>query len=124
MFAVNEDKSIYVTRGDAVAFFVMADDDNGQHKFHVDDIIRVTVYGKKSCEKVVPKKDFVVEEETDCVLLCLTGSETRIGKVISKPVDYWYDVRLNPDTNPQTIVGYDADGAKVFRLFPKGNDVG
>ncbi len=124
MFAVNGDMSIHVTRGDAVVFFVTADDDNGLRKFQVDDVIRVTVYGKKACEKVVLKKDFAVDEETDCVLLCLTGSETKIGEVISKPVDYWYDVKLNPDTNPQTLVGYDEGGAKVFRLFPEGNDVG
>ena len=26
------------------------------------------------------------------------------------------------DTQPQTIIGYDEDGAKVFRLFPEGAD--
>ena len=53
----------------------------------------------------------------------LTEQDTRIGDVISKPVDYWYEVTLNPYTNPQTFIGYDEDGAKVFKLFPEGNDV-
>jgi hypothetical protein len=47
----------------------------------------------------------------------------KIGDVISKHKDYWYEVVLNDDTLPQTIIGYDEDGAKLFRLFPEGDDI-
>jgi hypothetical protein len=32
-------------------------------------------------------------------------------------------VELNPFTNPQTIIGYNDDGAKIMRLFPEGKDI-
>ena len=57
------------------------------------------------------------------VEIFLHGAETKFGEVINKPVDYWYEVELNPETKPQTIIGYDEDGAKVFKLFPEGRDV-
>ena len=53
----------------------------------------------------------------------LTSKETKFGELIHKPKDYWYEVELNPMTTPQTVIGYDEDGAKVFRLFPEGKDV-
>jgi ribose 5-phosphate isomerase RpiB len=57
------------------------------------------------------------------VEIYLDRDDTKIGEVISKPKDYWYSVTLNDDTVPQTIIGYDDDGAKVFKLFPEGADV-
>jgi hypothetical protein len=69
------------------------------------------------------QKDFLVPEATEKVEVFLSKNETKIGEVISKPTDYWYEIELNPDTDPQTIIGYDEDGAKVFKLFPEGEDV-
>lgn len=37
-------------------------------------------------------------------------------------MDYWYEVELNPETEAQTIIGYDEDGPKIFRLYPEGDD--
>jgi hypothetical protein len=68
---------------------------------------------------VVLVVDTEVTEEAELVEIELTSEDTRIGEVISKPVDYWYEVELNPDTKPQTIIGYDKDGAKVFKLYPE-----
>ena len=124
MFYINDDKSIYVTRGDVVFFAVKARDiDTDQIvEFEPGDIVRMKVYGKKNAQNVVLSKDFAVTETTDFVTIMLEGHETKIGDVISKPVDYWYEVELNPDTYPQTIVGYDDDGARLFKLFPEGAD--
>jgi hypothetical protein len=123
MFVVNEDKSIYVTRGD-IAFFSVTAQDNGQpYQFAQYDVVRVKVYGKKDAANVVLQKDFLVPEATEKVEVFLSKNETKIGEVISKPTDYWYEIELNPDTDPQTIIGYDEDGAKVFKLFPEGEDV-
>ena len=123
MFQINEDdKSIYVTRGDVVTFSVSAETEKGAYTFHKGDTVRFTVYGKKNAEEILLRKDFLVSEETDKVDIVLTESDTRIGGVISKPTDYWYEIELNPHTNPQTIIGYDDDGAKVFRLFPEGDE--
>lgn len=125
MFTLNDDLSIYATRGDIVFFSVGAKDDitGENHKFEAGDILRFKVYGKKDAATVVLQKDFPVAEPTESVEIWLTEEDTRIGGVISKPVDYWYEVELNPLTDPQTIIGYDEDGAKVFKLFPDGDNI-
>lgn len=123
MFVVNEDNSIYATRGDIVFLTVTAEDDGKAYYFQPGDVLRIKVYGKKDAEKVVLQKDFPVTEETEKVEIFLTEEDTKIDEVISKPKDYWYEVELNPLTNPQTIIGYDEDGPKVFKLFPEGADI-
>jgi hypothetical protein len=80
------------------------------------------VFEKKACNCVVLTQDFRVTEATDKVDITLTSEDTTIGDTISKPVDYWYEVELNPMTAPQTIIGYDEDGPKVFKLFPEGGE--
>ena len=123
MFVVNEDNSIYATRGDIVFFSVAAEENGENHTFQAGDVVRIKIYGKKDCETVVLQKDFPVTEATDIVDIYLTKEDTKIGEVISKPTDYWYEVELNPFDNPQTIIGYGEDGAKVFKLFPEGDDI-
>jgi hypothetical protein len=123
MFTINEDKSIYATRGDVVFFSVTAEDNGQSYTFQPGDVVRIKVYGKKNAEDVVLQKDFPVTEVREKVDILLTKEEMKIGGIISKHKDYWYEVVLNDDTWPQTIIGYDDDGAKVFRLFPEGADV-
>lgn len=123
MFLINDDMSIYVTRGDAVFFTVEAEENGKQYTFKAGDVVRFKVFAKKDCEVVVLSKDFAVTEDTTSVSIELTKADTKIGEVISKPVDYWYEVELNPLTTPQTIIGYDDDGAKVFKLYPEGDDI-
>lgn len=123
MYVVNEDNSIYVTRGDIVAISLTADDNGENYKFKAGDVVRIKVFGKKDCENVVLQKDFPVTAETETVEIYLDENDTKIGGVINKPVDYWYEVELNPESDPQTIIGYDEDGARVFKLFPEGRDL-
>lgn len=122
MFKINDDLSIYATRGDMIAFSVSADAGDSSYKFKEDDIVRIKVFEKKDCHCVVLQKDFPTAEGAERVDILLTGEETKFGELISKPKDYWYEIELNPLTNPQTIVGYDEDGAKIFRLFPEGGE--
>ena len=123
MFQINDDMTIEVTRGDAVAFSVVATKDGENYIFKSGDVVRFKVVEKKDCEVVALQKDFAVTEDTEKVGILLTEGDTRIGEVISKPTEYWYEVELNPHTNPQTILGYDNDGAKVFKLYPEGKDL-
>lgn len=124
MFKINDDLSIYATRGDAMLFHVTAETDSGAYTFRQGDTVRIKVFEKKGCDCVVLQKDFPVEVEADTVEIMLTGEDTKIGELIHKPKPYWYEVELNPLTHPQTIVGYDEDGPKEFRLFPEGEDLG
>ena len=104
-------------------FSVTALDGEVPYVFKAGDLVRFKVFGKKKAESVLLQKDFTVTEESESVTIVLTEKDTKIGGVISKPTDYWYEVELNPLTEPQTLIGYDEDGAKVFKLFPEGADV-
>lgn len=128
MFQINDDLSIYVTRGDAgvitVEAFVGDGDDASPYRFQPGDVLRLKVFGKKDCDNVVLQKDVGVTEEADSVDIALTEQDTRIGGTINKPLDYWYEVELNPDSDPQTIICYDEEnGPKVFRLYPEGREL-
>ena len=124
MFVISDDLTIHITRGDAALLSVTANIGDEDYEFKPDDIVRLNVHGKKDCANVVLKKDVKVLDPTYEVEFDLTGEDTKIGEVISKPVEYWYEVELNPDTNPQTIIGYDEEsGAKVFKLYPEGGVV-
>lgn len=123
MFTIEADKTINVTRGDILYFSVMAEGNGVPYTFKAGDIVRISVYGKNACENVVLQKDFLVTESVDTIEIYLNKEDTKIGEIINKQKDYWYEIVLNPDTAPQTIIGYDDDGAKVFRLYPEGEDV-
>lgn len=121
MFVINnDDLSINITRGDAAVFSVGANIGETEYTFKEGDVVRFKVFEKKDCADVVLKKDITVSEATSRVQIALDSDETKIGGVISKPVVYWYEVELNPDTYPQTIIGYDENGAKLFTLYPEG----
>ena len=122
MFTINDDLSIYVTRGDVLFFTLSANEDDTEYTFQAGDVVRFRVFGKKDPGTVMLKKDFIVSENAAEVEIVLTGEETSFGDLISKPTDYWYEVELNPDTFPQTIIGYDEDGEKIFRLYPEGGE--
>ena len=123
MFVMNDDLSIYATRGDIVFFNVSAMDGNMSYKFQPGEIVRMSIYGKKEADECVMQKDFAVEEVTENVFIFLDEEDTKIGESISKHKDYWYEIVLNPDTMPQTIIGYDENGAKIFRLFPESAEI-
>lgn len=123
MFVLNDDLSIYATRGDIVFFTVTAEDDGVPHVFKAGDVVRIKIYGKKNANDLLLQKDFPVVSDCESVEIYLSKDDTKIGDVISKPKDYWYEVVVNDDTKPQTIIGYDDDGAKVFKLFPEGKDL-
>jgi hypothetical protein len=123
VFKINEDMSIYLTRGDAVSITLNAQDNGDRYTFRAGDLVRFKVFEKKACHCVVLQKDVRVESDTESVTIALTAADTKIGSEISKPTDYWYEVELNPEIKPQTIIGYDEDGAKVFRLYPEGGGI-
>lgn len=123
MFKIDNDKTIHLTRGNIASIDVTANNDDGtNYIFQAGDVVRLNVFKNKDCGCIELQKDVTVEAETETVEVNLTGEETRIGELINKPSKYWYEIELNPDTNPQTIIGYDIDGAKLFILYPEGGD--
>lgn len=127
MFIIDSDKKIHLTRGDIAVIEVSAMNGDGEqaekHTFSDGDIVRLTIYKKRRYDCIVLRKEAAAKAGAQTVDISLSKSDTKIGELINKPVDYWYEVELNPDTEPQTLVGHDADGAKIFRLYPEGADV-
>lgn len=123
MFKINEDKSIYLTRGDIASIEVSTTDIEGNpYTFGNGDVVRFKVFEKKDCECVMLQKDVVINGGTTVVDIFLTSEDTKIGEIIDKPKEYQYEVELNPDKASQTFIGHDEEGAKVFKLFPEGAD--
>ena len=126
MFIVNEDNSIYCTRGDIGKLIVRygnktEDGVETPINFKSGDEVQLNVYGKKNCEDVKLQVTAPVVGDVEQVEIFLEEKHTKIGDVISKPKDYWYEIVLNPNDAPQTIVGYDEEGPVLFRLFPEAD---
>lgn len=124
MFAIDQaTNSISVTRGDVACFFVTAKDEEGNpYTFQPGDVVRLNIHVAKDCANVVLLKDFRIGAAADKVEIFLSGTETKIGDIINKPKSYWYDVSLNPDSMPQTLIGYDKKGAKLITIYPEGGE--
>lgn len=117
MFKINpRTKEIKITRGDIGAIDLSITN----YIFKVGDIIRFKVFKIDDCKCVELQKDIIINEEAETIEISLTSEETRIGDLINKPKKYWYEIELNPETNCQTIIGYDDEGEKIFRLYPEG----
>ena len=116
-------KQIELTRGDVCVIEITAiDKNNNRYTFKKDDVLRLNVYTKKDMSDLRMTKEVVVKEDSPKVDMSLSSEDTRIGDTTSKSVTYWYEIVLNPETSPQTIVGYDKEGSKKFILYPDGED--
>lgn len=124
MFKVNDDKSIYVTRGDFVLLDITAESNGEPFEFTEGGKLIFTIYEKKNAKEVVYRQEKVIEAKTTVVELYIPSEQTKLGDTISKPVDYWYEVAFENTFGASTIIGYDEEGAKIFRLFPESGEVG
>ena len=61
--------------------------------------------------------------KTTSVQINFSSGETKIGSIINYPIDFWYEVELNPETAPQTIIGYEKGNEKLFTLLPEGGNL-
>lgn len=122
MFKIDSNNNIHITRGDIGTLNVRAKDasSGGNYTFKQNDIIRFGIFEKDNMNNIIKQIDVTVDEDSEVVSIDLTKEDTRIGEIINMPEDYWYEIQLNPDTNPQTIIGYDEDGPTLFILYPEG----
>ena len=123
MFEILKDKTICLTRGDIANIVVSASlQDGAPYTFHAGDVVRFRVTKKRDLASVLIQKDITIDEEVQSVTIRFSKDDTRFAESTNSPVDYWYEIEVNPDTEPQTIIGYDSEGAKIFRLYPEGGD--
>lgn len=134
MFKINnDDLSISLTRGDTVSFDVSAKQGEVDYTFEVGDRVVFKVSEAKNTGNVILEARSEVTSEMVAaagdsgvtkVTINLTETETKLGTdVISKPVEFWYELALENDTEGkvvrQTLIGYDDYGAKILRLLPE-----
>lgn len=116
MFSIDYKKGISITWGDCGAIQVTAKNT----EFPAGSVLRLTVYGITDPEAVELMKDITVEEAAATVAIDLLPEDTRFCDRSTVEQTYRYDITLNPDTAPQTLVGHDATGPKTFTVLPKG----
>ena len=119
-------KKIGIVRGDYLPLTVTTKNaDGSDYIFQLDDVLRFKVFERKNVDNVFLEKDFKVSEASTEVLIELTSDEMKIGELIDKPKEYWYEIELNPDKpKAQTIVGYEEEtGPAILRLLPEGGDI-
>lgn len=120
------DRNIRITRGDVLPITVSANNikDGKDYEFQVDDIIRFKIMQANNVNNVFLKKDFKIEEACFEKDIEMTSSEMKIGELKSKPVDFWYEIEVNPDTErAMTIEGYRKDeGPAIITILPEGGD--
>lgn len=114
--------TIKINRGDVLNLTLNLTLDNGTaYTFQPGDVIVFSLYNKGALNKeAILLKTITVSEASESLDITLTSEETKIGDLINKPVDYWYEIELN---NQYTVIGYDDDGAKILTLFPEGSKV-
>lgn len=117
-----EGTTIKLNRGDVLDLdLTLKIDDTTTYTFQVGDKIVFSIYNKgKLNEDAVLLKEIEVNEATQTVNINLTSDETKLGNLINKPIEYWYEVELN---NEYTVIGYDDTGAKILILYPEGSKV-
>lgn len=126
MFEFDEKKNIHINRGDVCNFLIGAKlkASGDSYTFRKGDVVRFQIMEKGNSKNILVEKDFEVAEDTEKVQISLDSKDTRLGDPINKPAYYWYAIRINPETKPQTIIGYNKDdGAREFVLYPEGSEV-
>lgn len=115
-----EGTTIKLNRGDLLKFTLeIKKEDGTSYSFEEGDKIVFSIYNKgKMNEKAVLLKEFDTTPGTTSVDIECNTEDTKIGDLINKPIDYWYEIELN---NEFTILGFDEEGAKLFKLFPEGS---
>lgn len=129
MAIMDANYNIQTNRGDVLSLTIKSkiktDPDGNYAKFLIGDVVRFSIMERNNCENIILQKDITIEEECESVKIRMTADEMKIGEIISKPVDYWYEVQVNPDTpNTITILGYKSkkSGPKILTLLPEGGD--
>lgn len=116
---IENDRDIELTRGDMLPLTVTADNLIGNdYEFKAGDILEFKVYEKGNPANVVLEKQFTVDKTCTEFYMEIPSEDTRIGELISKPVEYNYELTLNPNTSrTMTIIAHTKkDGAPKFIL--------
>lgn len=122
MIKIDEEKTIYITRGDSTNGINKLPISYEDYEFKENDKLKLIVMEKKGYTKeIILEKDFVVGANVNEVFLNLSSDDTLNFPLENKKMTYWYDIILNNET---TIYGYDEEQAKKLIVYPGGVDNG
>lgn len=133
MISVDEENTIYLTRGDAtqenfnrLAFqfpiFNIQTQQEELYQFQPTDKITFVVMEKKGYTKEeILRKEYTISDlgyvsPTNTPELPLTAEDTKVFELTAKKKTYWYDLVLNDEV---TMLGMDDEGAKKIIIFPE-----
>lgn len=123
MITIDSEKTIRITRGDTASLVIKSKNADGtDYIFQAGDIIYFRVMKKNKVKDVKLEKSVEVQSDTTSVTLHLDLGDTEFDKYENKPKKYWYEVEVKGNASSNTILGYDEDGAKLFILYPEGED--
>lgn len=118
MIKIDEEKTIYITRGDSTNEINKLPISYNDYEFKENDKLKLVVMEKKGYTKeIILEKDFIVKENADEVFLVLSSDDTLEFPLENKKITYWYDIILNDET---TIYGFDENNAKKLVVYPGG----
>ena len=114
--------TIEVNRGDELNLNLSLKLDSGEdYTFEEGDKVVFSLYEKgKMSDNAILIKEVDATPDTTNLEISLTSNETKIGEMVNKPVEYWYEIELN---DRYTVIGYDDKGAKRFILYPEGSKI-
>lgn len=114
-------KEIHINRGDRLLIDFDIENGDDKYTFKDGDKIKFSIYRKKEMDKSpVLQKIFTPIVGSTSVEIDVSGEDMKIGEMLNKEIEYWYEIELN---NDETIIGYDDDGAKKLILYPEGADL-
>lgn len=115
------DKEIHINRGDRLLIDFSIENGKDKYIFKDGDKIKFSIYEKKGMDKPpILQKIFIPVVGSTSVEIDISGEDMKIGEMLNKQVEYWYEIELN---NDETIIGYDDEGAKKLILYPEGADL-
>lgn len=108
--------------------FILDEDGNriikSYYEFKEGDVVTFGIYNKRGLsDNALVLKTITVDTPTIEVNFTLSSEEMKIGELINKPTDYWYEVQLDDGNMVRTVIGYDTNGTKVLKLYPEGSEV-
>lgn len=114
--------TIMLNRGDVLSLSLsLSLSDGTPYTFQNGDKVVFSVYSKgKMSDGAVLLKELIVDGGQQSIEITCTKEETKIGDLINKPVEYWYEIELNDEN---TVIGYDEDGPKKLMLYPEGSKI-
>lgn len=115
MFKIDENKNMYLNRGDSVTIRLSAN-----QNFEEGDTIKFSIVKEKDYSTVYLQKIFTIDHESNTFDITLSSDDTRFCELIKNQSKvFWYEIEYN---DISTLVGYDDKGGKQFVLYPEAPD--